>query len=75
MELTPGKAAHDTWCAEDDWDELDDEERGLWEATARAGHDAIVAAARAPRVAVSQNIGTVRRGSTVIGAVVPAEGM
>lgn len=36
MEPTPGKAAHDTWCAEDDWDELDDETRELWEETARA---------------------------------------
>ena len=33
---TPGRAAHDTWCAEDDWDELDGDERDLWEATAEA---------------------------------------
>jgi hypothetical protein len=41
--MTPGKAAHDTWCRDDDWDELDDEARDLWEATAQAGHAAIVA--------------------------------
>jgi hypothetical protein len=41
--ITPGRAAHDTWCADDDWDELDDEERDLWEATAQAGHAAIAA--------------------------------
>lgn len=40
---TPGKAAHDTWCADDDWDLLDDEARGLWEDTAQAGHAAIFA--------------------------------
>lgn len=40
---TPGKAAHDTWCADDDWDELSDAERALWEDTAWAGHAAIVA--------------------------------
>jgi hypothetical protein len=40
---TPGKAAHDTWCADDDWDLLDDEARDLWEDTAQAGHAAIVA--------------------------------
>jgi hypothetical protein len=41
---TPGKAAHDTWCADDDWDELSDAERALWEDTAWAGHARIVAA-------------------------------
>jgi hypothetical protein len=40
---TPGKAAHDTWCADDDWDQLDDEARDLWEDTAQAGHAVIVA--------------------------------
>jgi hypothetical protein len=40
---TPGQAAHDTWCADDDWAELDDEERGLWEDTAWTAHAAIVA--------------------------------
>lgn len=39
---TPGKAAHDTWCADGDWDELDGEARELWEDAAQA---AIVAAA------------------------------
>lgn len=34
--VTPGRAAHDTWCADDDWDELDDEARGLWEDAAQA---------------------------------------
>jgi hypothetical protein len=38
--LTPGKAAHDTWCELDDWDELDDETRELWEDTARAAIEA-----------------------------------
>jgi hypothetical protein len=40
---TPGHAAHDTWCADDDWHLLDDEARDLWEETAQAGHAAIVA--------------------------------
>ncbi len=43
MARTPGQAAHDTWCADDDWDELDDEARALWEETAQADHAAIVA--------------------------------
>lgn len=34
--ITPGHAAHNAWCAEDDWDELDSEARDLWEAAARA---------------------------------------
>jgi hypothetical protein len=34
--VTPGRAAHDAWCAEDDWDELDGEARDLWETAARA---------------------------------------
>ena len=46
--MTPGQAAHDTWCAEDDWHLLDDEARKLWEDTARAGHAAFVA--QQPRV-------------------------
>lgn len=33
---TPGQAAHDAWCAEADWDELDDEARALWEDAAQA---------------------------------------
>ena len=37
--MTPGKAAHDTWCADDDWDELDDEARELWEDAAQAAID------------------------------------
>ena len=41
--VTPGKAAHDTWCAIDDWDQLDDEARGLWEDAAQAGHAVVVA--------------------------------
>jgi hypothetical protein len=41
--VTPGHAAHDTWCADDDWDELSPDERRLWEETAQAGHAAIVA--------------------------------
>jgi hypothetical protein len=40
--MTPGKAAHDTWCADDDWDELDDEARSLWEDAAQAGHAEIL---------------------------------
>lgn len=40
---TPGQAAHDTWCELDDWDELEPDERALWEETAQAGHAAIVA--------------------------------
>jgi hypothetical protein len=40
---TPGQAAHDAWCADDDWDELSDDERDLWEASAWAGHERIVA--------------------------------
>lgn len=46
MAATPGKAAHDTWCADDDWHLLDDEARQLWEDTAQAGDAAIVAQAR-----------------------------
>jgi hypothetical protein len=34
--ITPGRAAHDAWCAEDDWDELDGEARDLWETAAQA---------------------------------------
>lgn len=41
---TPGQAAHDTWCADDDWDELSADERALWEDTAWKAHAAIVAA-------------------------------
>jgi hypothetical protein len=37
--VTPGKAAYDTWCADDDWHLLDDEARDLWEAAFRAGLD------------------------------------
>ena len=40
MKQTAGRAAHDTWCADDDWDELDDEARELWEDAARAAIDA-----------------------------------
>lgn len=40
---TPGQAAHDTWCELDDWEELEPDERALWEETAKAGHAAIVA--------------------------------
>lgn len=43
--ITPGRAAHDTWCAEDDWDDLDDEARELWEDTGLAAHAAAIAAA------------------------------
>jgi hypothetical protein len=34
--ITPGQAAHNAWCAEDDWGELDSEARGLWETAAQA---------------------------------------
>jgi hypothetical protein len=34
--ITPGQAAHNAWCSEDDWDELDSEARGLWETAAQA---------------------------------------
>jgi hypothetical protein len=44
--VTPGKAAHDTWCADDDWHELDDEARDLWEQTAQAGAAAALSALR-----------------------------
>lgn len=27
---TPGKLAHDTYCADDDWHLLDDAERAVW---------------------------------------------
>lgn len=40
---SPGRAAHDTFCELDDWDELDDETRALWEDVAQAGHAAITA--------------------------------
>lgn len=40
---SPGRVAHDTWCADDDWDELNAGERALWEDVAQAGHAAIVA--------------------------------
>ena len=40
---TPGQAAHDTWCADDDWHLLDDDARQLWEETAWKGHAVIVA--------------------------------
>jgi hypothetical protein len=36
-EMTPGRAVHDAWCADDDWDEMDDEARSLWEAAFLAG--------------------------------------
>jgi hypothetical protein len=36
LSVTPGRAAHDTWCADDDWAELSDAERSLWEDAARA---------------------------------------
>lgn len=34
--ITPGQAAHNAWCADDDWDQLDGEARDLWETAARA---------------------------------------
>ena len=34
--ITPGHTAHDTWCADDDWDDLTPSERQLWEETAGA---------------------------------------
>ena len=34
--VTPGQAAHNAWCALDDWGELDDETRQLWEDAAKA---------------------------------------
>jgi hypothetical protein len=40
--VTPGRAAHDTWCADDDWAVLSADERQLWEDAAQA---AIAAAA------------------------------
>jgi hypothetical protein len=40
---TPGKAAHDAWCANDDWHLLDEEARAMWEDVARAGHERTVA--------------------------------
>ena len=36
---TPGEAAHDAWCADHEWDELDSEQRGLWEDAAWAAID------------------------------------
>jgi hypothetical protein len=33
---TPGQAAHDTWCADDDWGKLSADERALWEDAAKA---------------------------------------
>jgi hypothetical protein len=44
--ITPGQAAHDAWCAEDDWDQLDSEARGLWETAAQAAIAAVVEAER-----------------------------
>lgn len=41
--MTPGREAHDARCRLDDWDELDDETRQLWEDAAEA-HDAAQAA-------------------------------
>ena len=34
--VTPGQAAHNAWCAEDDWHELDSDARSLWESAALA---------------------------------------
>jgi hypothetical protein len=34
--ITPGQAAHNAWCSEDDWYELDSEARSLWETAAKA---------------------------------------
>jgi hypothetical protein len=33
---TPAQAAHDAWCGDDDWAELNDEERGAWDDAAQA---------------------------------------
>jgi hypothetical protein len=41
--VTPGRQAHDARCRFDDWDELDDETRQVWEDAATA-HDAAQAA-------------------------------
>ena len=38
--ITPGQAAHNAWCAEDDWDQLDSETHGLRETAAQAAIDA-----------------------------------
>jgi len=46
--VTPGQAAHNAWCAEDDWDQLDSEARSLWETAAQAA----IAAAAAVRTAI-----------------------
>jgi hypothetical protein len=40
--MTPGRAAHDAWCADDDWDKLTPAERQAWEDSAQAGHAEIV---------------------------------
>jgi hypothetical protein len=40
---TPGHAAHDEWCADDDWNELNDEEKTAWDAAASAAISAWVA--------------------------------
>lgn len=34
--MTPGQAAHNAYCEFDDWGELDDETRQIWEDAARA---------------------------------------
>jgi hypothetical protein len=48
---TPGRVAHDTWCALDDWHEVDDDERELWEETARKAHAAFTGADQSGTVA------------------------
>ena len=36
---TPGQAAHDAWCADDDWGQMTAAEREAWEDAARAALD------------------------------------
>lgn len=41
---TPGQATHDSWCADDDWDELNSDERAEWEDAAIEGVKAFLSA-------------------------------
>lgn len=43
MSEAPGKAAHDAYCADDDWDELDEEARDLWVHVELVSADAVSA--------------------------------
>jgi hypothetical protein len=41
MSETPGKAAHDAYCADDDWDLLDEAEHDLWVHVEMVSADAV----------------------------------